>query len=85
MKFRNSLNLKNQKNSILLLTTLMILLVVSFIFKDTDVWVSRIAAPIKILSLICFVNAVYIFNKHTRIIYILLGLNFAILGVYTFA
>ncbi|MDA8872031.1 EpsG family protein [Candidatus Thioglobus sp.] len=85
MRLRNFLNLKNQKDSILLLTTLMILLIVSLIFKDTDVWVARIAAPIKILSLICFVNAVYIFNKHTQIIYILLGLNFAILGVYTFA
>ena len=84
MKFRNSLNLKNQKNSILLLTTLMILLVVSFIFKDTDVWVTRIAAPIKIFSLICFINAVYIFNKHTQVTYILLGLTFTILGVYSF-
>jgi hypothetical protein len=84
MKFRSSLNVKNRKDSILLLSTLIWLLTVSFIFKEIDVYVVRIGAAIKIFSLIYFVNAVYILNIYTRVINILLGLSFTLLGAYSF-
>ena len=84
MKFRSSLNVKNRKDSILLLSTLIWLLTLSFIFREIDIYVVRIAAAIKIFFLIYFVNAVYILNVCTRVINILLGLNFTLLGVYSF-
>jgi len=84
IKFQSSLNLKNQKNSILLISILILLLIVSFIFKDIDNYVVRIGALIKIFSLLLFVNAVYILNIQTRLIIILLSLNFTFLGIYSF-
>ncbi len=84
MKYGSSLNVKNRKDSILLLSTLIWLLILSFIFREVDIYIVRIAAGIKIISLIYFVNAVYILNVCTRVINILLGLNFTLLGFYSF-
>jgi hypothetical protein len=84
MRFRNSLNFQDRKNSILLVSTLIFLLILSLIFKDVDNYVVRIGAMIKIISLICFVNTVYIINRYTGVINILLGINLTILGVYSF-
>jgi len=38
----------------------------------------------KIIALICFVNVAYMINRYTRQINLLLGLNLALLGVYSF-
>ena len=85
VKVKNSLNFKNRTNLLLLVSTLILLLLISFIFLNVDLFVVRIGASIKIISLIIIVNGLYIMNiKYVRLINILFGLNLALLGVYSF-
>ena len=82
--FGNSFNSKQMKDSYLLISILLLLLICSFIFKDVDHFLVRLGSIIKIISLIYFVNVVNLFNKLRRLIYILLGLNLSLLGIYSF-
>ena len=84
MKFGSSLNPNKRKDYILLISTLMLLLLVSFLFKNIDTYIVRLGSAMKIIALICFVNVAYMINRYTRQINLLLGLNLALLGVYSF-